>query len=299
MADLRHILALALALPLASIAPAQERAPPPATEGDVVVTGIRDPAAEARAFAQAITAAGADRQLSRFETRAVCPAAMGLSPDQKTAVVARLRTVAQAAGVPLAKPGCKPNVLLIVARDKQGLLRTLASDGGGYFASLTKRERRQLLDDDGPAAAWQLSGGLLSADGVELQQVGENDIAINRTPTVGSRITAATRPHFAAAAVVVQADALVGLTLTQLADYAAMRVFARTDPSLLAASTAPTILKVLDAPMGSETPPTLTRWDLGLLRGLYASSANLPAAAQRSEIARRVGDQVAPTAAKR
>ena len=69
-----------------------------------------------------------------------------------------------------------------------------------------------------------------------------------------------------ASLVVIQLDALRGLTTTQLADYAAMRVFARTQPSRLQRSTAPTILNIIDTPMNAQVPLTLTQWDLGFLR---------------------------------
>lgn len=87
-------------------------------------------------------------------------------------------------------------------------------------------------------------------------------------------------------------DALAGLTLVQLANYAAMRAFARTDPARLAQSAAPTILHVLDAPIGSAVPVTLTQWDLSFLRALYASSANNYATRQRSEMRRLVRDDL-------
>ena len=74
------------------------------------------------------------------------------------------------------------------------------------------------------------------------------------------------RPHFIAAVVVVELDALGGLTVTQLADYAAMRAFARTDPRRLKGTGAPTILSAIEAPMNSPVPLTLTEWDLAFLQ---------------------------------
>lgn len=262
----------------------------PAEPSEVVVTGVRNTDREVREFVGTLTTKGGDRQLSRFETRDVCPAAIGLAPAQKAAVVARLRAVAKAAGVPLAKDSCRPNVMVVITRDKKALLQSLSRDGGEYFGSLTSGEVRRLIDDPSPAVAWHL-GGTLNADGIEMQRSGDDQVAVNRTGNAGSRITRPSRPHLAAAAVVIQADALVGLTTTQLADYAAMRVFARTDPTLLPERTAPTILKVLDAAMDSQTPVTLTNWDLGLLKGLYGSAANLSAASQRSLVAGSVSKE--------
>ena len=82
---------------------------------------------------------------------------------------------------------------------------------------------------------------------------------------------------------------LVGLTPTQLADYAAMRSFVRTDPAKLAGSPAPSILKIIDAPADAAVPVTLTQWDLSFLKGVYASTANAYSASQRSEIRRSMG----------
>ena len=88
------------------------------------------------------------------------------------------------------------------------------------------------------------------------------------------------RPQFGAAVVVVEGSALAGLTLTQLGDYAAMRAYSGADPARLPSS-APTILRVVDAPLGSEVPVTMTNWDFSFLRGLYAGDWNLFKAAQQ------------------
>ena len=85
---------------------------------------------------------------------------------------------------------------------------------------------------------------------------------------------------------VVQANALDGLTTTQLADYAAMRAFVRTDPKNLRSSSSDTILSIIDAPMGTAVPLTLTPWDLSFLRAFYASGNNSYAEYQRSEMQR-------------
>ena len=52
----------------------------------------------------------------------------------------------------------------------------------------------------------------------------------------------------------------------------------------------PTILTALDAAMGSDVPVTLTAWDAGFLRGLYATSINRRTATQRAEIAGKISE---------
>jgi hypothetical protein len=281
-----------VALGLAHAAAAAQDPPQPADNSEILVSGIREMEREIEDFVGALTEAPVRGQLSRFETRAVCPLAVGISAADKQAVASRMRRVAEAAGIWVGGATCIPNVVVIVTSDKRAFIEALARRYPYYFGDMPDREVRALANGPGRAAAWQVPGPPLDADGAEMSDT--NDVYVNRTSRRGSRITAGARPHFAAAVVVVERGALVGLTTTQLADYAAMRAFARTDPSRLAESAAPTILKILDAPMGSEVPITMTQWDLGFLRGLYASPENLYAPSQRSAIRRRLENELQP-----
>jgi hypothetical protein len=155
---------------------------------------------------------------------------------------------------------------------------------------LSPKDVRKLARAPGPAAVWHVQGPKVSAEGVELSDGGD-EVYIHRTTRSESRITAAARPQFAAAAVVVEARSLAGLTTIQLADYAAMRALSKGDPSKLP-GTAPTILNVLETPMGEEVPITMTPWDLAFLRSLYSAQPNLAPGAQRSAIARGVREQL-------
>jgi len=92
--------------------------------------------------------------------------------------------------------------------------------------------------------------------------------------------------------VVVQADAIVGLTTTQLADYAAMRAFVRTDPGKLTDAAANSILNVITTPMGEPVPLTLTAWDMSFLKAYYASRLNSFAANQRSEMRQKMSQDL-------
>ena len=286
---LRHygLAALLLTAPLAAQQPAPS--PPASAAGqDVVVTAARDPEREVQAFVEALTPAsgGARAQLSRFETRRVCPTVIGVAPAQRDAIVARMRRVAAAAGAPVAGARCHPNVVLAVAADKRAFIELLAHKYPEMLGELSSREAQQLAQSPGPAAAWQLAGPLLNADGVEIPDPKTGEVAANQTVAAGSRITAASRPHVAAAMVVVERAALVGLTITQLADYATVRALSRADPAALGGSAAPTILTVLEAAPGSETPVTLTSWDMDFLKALYVVPENIYAASQRSAIRR-------------
>jgi hypothetical protein len=56
------------------------------------------------------------------------------------------------------------------------------------------------------------------------------------------------------------------------------------DPARLAASGAPTILHVLEVPMGGSAPVTMTEWDFAFLRSYYDTRRDLRTASQRSAI---------------
>jgi hypothetical protein len=280
----------AVAFALAPAAAAQEQAQP--ADSPIVVTGNRDLDGEVADFVAALTPVAGQGQLARFEST-ICPAASGFSPAQKAAVVERIRRVAKAGGLGLGGAKCRPNVVVLVTQDKKLLIETLARRHPQYLDGLSNSAIKRLAQSPGPAAAWHLAGPPRTADGNELISDNGMGTYVNRTTRSQSRITMAVRPQTAAAVVVIESRALAGLTTTQVADYAAMRTLLRADPDALDGSSAPTILKVLDAPMGSEVPMTLTRWDLGMLHAYYDSPLNLRAAAQRSAIRKQLGESVA------
>jgi hypothetical protein len=270
-------------LALAAPAVAQETRQP--VDGqEIVVTGNADVERQLTDFIGALTQAPGGGQISRFETP-VCPTVVGASPAQKDALIGRMKVVAKAAGLAVGGSRCAPNVLLVVTPDKRAFLDALRVKHPYYFGEMSRSAVRRLIAEPGPSAAWQVDGPPLDADGQELST--KDGVAVNRTTRIGSRLSASGRPQFAAAAVVVESKALDWLTTTQIADYAAMRAFTRADPSKLPNS-APTILNILEAPMDSEVPITLTPWDLAFLRAFYAAPPNLTTASQRTQIRRGV-----------
>jgi hypothetical protein len=283
------IAAAALGAMVSNAAPAQQAANAPAEEQDIVVTG-RDLDKDISDFVGALTPSQVSGTLSRFEFE-VCPGVAGVGPEQKAAVVKRMRVIAKAAGLKVAGGTCAPNVQLIVASDKKVLLKGLLQRYPAYFTGLEPSAMRKIMKEPGSAAAWHIRGDPLDGDGMVITE-NSGGALINRTTRTASRITPVGRVPFAAAVVVVESKALEGLTTTQLADYAAMRAFARIDTEKATTTNAPTILKVLDAPDDAEVPITMTEWDLAFLRALYDSDPNAYAATQRSEIKKRLGKEL-------
>ena len=215
---------------------------------------------------------------TRF-TLPVCPAVFGLAPQQAAFVAGRMRQVAAAAGVPLANQPCDANAIVIVTSSKAATIQGLEKDHADYFpAEWNVRQIRDLEQDPYPAAAWQFEG-LLTPDGIRVSETSDPSLldpvdpgalAAATAPTTlpASRMRPAIKRDVMTSVLVVQADALKGLTTTQFADYAAMRTFARTDPRRATAAS-DTILKVIDAPMGTEVPMSLTAQDLQFLKAYY------------------------------
>ena len=285
----RHFRTLVPALALVIVAPSVSAQPPSAADDEIVVEGVRERQRQIQRFVDALTDAPVGGQIARFDWR-VCPVAVGLSEAQNTEITARMRRIASASGVPLAGSRCRANAVLIATPDKARTLRWMRSEYPQHFRDALGH-RVRLIDEDGPATAWQVEGRLDQDGQVVAADTGAGDastanhyvVEATREP---SRLTPQTRPHFMGAFLVVQTDALRGLSTIQLADYAAMRLFARTQPSRLERSAAPTILNILDAPMNAPVPLSLTQWDLGFLRALYGSAENQYATRQRGQIRR-------------
>lgn len=259
----------------ASAQPAQPQSEP------IVVEGVADSQKQIDHFIKQLTTAPIHGQLSRFETK-ICPLSVGLAPARNALVIGRMRRVTAAAGIPLAAPDCRPNVILIVTNNKSALLEQLFKKRSYMFPdSWSVSHIHELERDPAPALAWAIEG-VTTADSAPLNYGSE--VPLNRTTRAASRLTPAARPYFTASVVLVEAKALDGLTTTQLADYAAMRALAGIDPTKLDASAPTSILALLDTPMGQPVPLTLTSWDMSFLKSFYATRANAYAEYQRAQI---------------
>ena len=269
--------------------------------GDIVVEGVRNRDQQILEFVEALTPAPRGGQISRFE-RKVCPAATGLPEAQNARIVARLRLVAETAGIPLGTEKCKPNALLIVADNKDEFIAAMRKQYPSYFVNAVMETIRP--DDNGAVSAWHV-GGVLDANGQETGLMVESSSSVETAgggssknteqakhmvteSTDSSRLMPSAQPHFVSGVVVINRSALGGLTITQLADYGAMRLYGQTEPGKLPSTSPPTILKVIGAPMGSAIPQSLTQWDLGFLKSLYATDGLQFATVQRAAIRQRL-----------
>jgi hypothetical protein len=270
------------ALMLAAPAAAQDKPAGSAKSDDIVVVGNQDRDKQVRDFVTGMTGDTGPRPLAKFELEKLCPQAVGLSPAYDKAITERMRRVAAASKIDLAKEDCKyPNALVVFANDKAAVTAFLREK----YPWLFRNARGEPIVPDkqtGPATVWHVDH-MVDADGVPLTPDGNGTI-VSRSTINGSRLRSAARPVFVFSVVVIERKGVDGLTTTQIADYAAMRSFTDADPAKARGTGAPTILTILDAPMGSETPLSMTTWDLSFMRGLYAMPENLYGNQQRGAI---------------
>jgi len=278
------------------------------SEPDIIIEQSRNRDKQIQDFVEALTPTRGGRQIGRYE-RPVCPAATGLSDEQNQRVVDRMREVAKEARIPLAKTKCGPNVIVVVVDGKDEFVAALRKEYPAFFTSPLGRDI-VISKQVGSAVAWHIEGMLDSNGndaGIQLavdkllkgfkvsSLVQEQRKNYFTDSTDGSRIKPSSRPHFISGIVIVERSALAGLETTQLADYAAMRLYGETDPERMEGSLIPTILTVIDSPMNRAIPLTLTKWDMTFLKSLYAIDGLRFAAGYRAAIRQRFRQELRGT----
>ena len=271
-----------LLVSLITAAPDTAAAPPTQPADDIIVEGVRKQRQRVHQFVKSLDDVRLSGQIGKFH-EPVCTAVLGLPAEQNRRIAERMTRVAASAGIRTGAAGCAPNVFLIAAEGKGETIGAIYKIYPNYFRDMSSRDVRRLAADQSPSVAWQIKG-LISADGTDLKRTPMGGPVYNEGTSSGSRIRAGTMPQFVASMVVVERSSLTGLTTTQVADFAAMRAFARTDPQRAAGAGAPTILTILDQGEDQPLPITLTHWDFSYLKSLYATSNDYYATFQRGHI---------------
>ena len=282
-----------LLLPLTLLYAPASAAAPKSTDDEILVVSDQDADRVRREFVKAMALPSAYDQLGRFEDP-VCPVVLGFKAPYGTVVADRMRRVADAAGIKVARDGCKPNVYLFVVRDKASLVRGLsrsASSVFGYRDDPAYAERAVLASASAPSVAWQVLQYRASDGSVayrERLRSNSRDSVLKLT-TTASRIVSPLRVEFGASVMVIEAKSLLGADLRQLSDFAAMQLYAHTEPQMASEQKAPTILTLLDdATTGRPAPLSITQWDLAYLKALYSFSNMYRANVHYGELSNRM-----------
>lgn len=226
--------------------PAQQ---PPTQPDEIVVEGRRAPTKKEALRTVTDMTVTTDLQIARYH-RPVCPAVVGLEPRAAAIVQKRIRETVESVGAWLDHPKCEANLILFIAGNGQGLFNELRKARPKWFSSISGPERQRLLQQR-PVRAWQT--------------------VINRAPPGGiwwpSNFVNQTFANIEGSAIIIDANAIEGLTLRQVADYAAMRGLAQIRPPSNRGQL-DSILSIFDRPKGAG-PRELTKFDKNYLGELY------------------------------
>jgi hypothetical protein len=280
---------LLLMISASTLAPSPSpRSAPIASEPDaIVVTGTKATRHAIHSFIDGLTV-DTDGQIAMFE-QPICPASFGLPEPYNRVVEQRLREDAAQVGLRIAPERCDANVIVIVADSPAPFVAELQRKRPDMFVGLDSSQLRDIMKPNQPVRTWQAIEPR-GEDGRPLERVmfingsaAGNGGAWSNPWTVDSRLQAKIKPILVSSFVVIGADAVDGLTLTQIADYAAMRSLARTrsTPTLNHQS----ILEVIGGARQDRTVDQLTPWDVAYLRALYRTSNGVSAPMQQSDMA--------------
>lgn len=269
-------------------------------EGEtIVVIGSRDRRDPVAAFIEDVTVE-TDDQIAKFATP-ICPISLGLLPGQGEVIEARVRQIAQYLGLGAATGDCRPNVVLIVVADGGDFVRLLRRERPQVFAALVPSELRRIMRLAGPVRAWQVVEPR-GADGRPMRRIsfieagGPPRYVANGYELTGvmpSLTSRSTRQDLSLSFIVFDLAAIDGLSLIQIADYAAMRALARTEGAGLPPRRS--ILTLFgDRNAGAEPLQELTNWDAAYLRALYRTGNVVSAHQQRSNMSRAMRRELAP-----
>ena len=283
----------AIAFALMAMPTEAQDEPPPKPASEIVVVGERErneQAEQIKEFVRALSTEDWNSPLTRFEN--ICPGVIGLPAARNLEIVARIRAVATAANIEVAKEGCRPNLRVVVIPDKEEMLNLLRNKHPILFRDYDRRPV-QLVREDGPVTAWHVREKLdRSGNTLERSRDGKTWVYFDGA---SSRVLAAYRPVAMGAMILIEQRGLIGLTTMQIADYAAMRALTTIQPDRLARSNAPTILRVMSSKVGDDIPLSLTRWDLAFLKGAYSVPPYSYSSAQRSRIRRAIKKDLSAT----
>ena len=267
-------------------------------DSEIVVTGPSDRRDPVAAFVEAVTVETSD-QIARFDTP-VCPASVGLPPEQNRRIEARMREIARYVGRAGAA-GCAPNVVVVVAEAGGDFVRQLRRERPELFEALRVSELRGIMQLAGPVRAWHIVEPR-GADGRPMHRITSIESpgapprpvarAYQLDGVMPSLISRPTRQGLSLSFIVFDLPAVDGLTWLQIADHAAMRALARTGATGLPPRRS--ILSLFDDRRAGAAPALeLTNWDAAYLRALYRTGNAVSAHQQRSNMARAMRHELA------
>ena len=275
---------------LAALAPftlnAQDKSSPDTI--DVLGRKAEEVRREAEAFVRQTGVA--ERPVARW-IDPVCPKVIGVSPQIAARIEARIRTVAETAGVRLARSRCDGNLLVAFSTNAGTVVKQIAARTPSQFESLSAPERDQLHGNTAPVRWWHTvqdrtkDGSRSQGNDVPPFVAGEGPGGVQ----LGGSVYLQYRPSalstqmvraITAATIVIDVKLAEGIRLDGVADLAALVGLAEigVDEEVPANS-----ILGLFTPNG---PRALTALDANFLRALYKLPLDRTAIAHRGLLVR-------------
>lgn len=213
-----------------------------------------------------------DEPLPRFDDFA-CPGVIGLSPEYAQMLVGRIRMVAEELHVPLAPNGnCHANVIVAFVEDGRADMAAIQAKTHLLSDVLDVQERKELLDEPGPTRVLSVVEERMQNGAVMPRRRNLTDLPTASMEGGQSLISTAIEKHITQVVVLIDRAQAQGKTLHQLADYAVMRVFARTRDAK--GGDAPvSILGLFDE--NGNPPDGMTAFDRAYLAALYEGPSHV------------------------
>ena len=292
-------LLLCVALLLATPAEAQQTDSPrkdSAPDAPIVVTGNRLTREQVREqavdYVQQVGVARGELPAARWIDRA-CPRVYGIAEPYAEIVEARLRAIAQAAGVPIADKGCDPNISVSFVGNAETFMKEIDRRSPARFREVPPAAREALINGDAPIRWWYLTDERtrhgtarvpmsIPTDGAPLQV---NAFAHYNSSIVSTQMNRA----ILQAGVVIDLDRAEGRRLDAVAAYAALVAFAE----MRASATPP-----LDSILAMFSPEAdirgLSKQDTAFLQALYQLPLDRSARRHRGTLVSEIIDAQSP-----
>jgi hypothetical protein len=260
--------------------------PPPPSAGDdadaIEVIGRRvseeQARREANEFIRRSVVAHGDRPIARWVS-AVCPKVLGIQPEYAAIVERRLRAIAVAADIPVARSGCRTNIVIGFATDARGVVQRIAKKSPRRMQEVSPPDRDALLGGNAPVRWWYSTGatgtegGELTGDtplaGAGTAEGGGSALALGAQTVQGygssSIIKTQVVRALRSATVVIDVNFAEGVPLDSVAAFAAMVAFAEVRPAKIPPPNSILGLFASDARVSNATD-----WDISFLKATYS-----------------------------
>ena len=279
-------LGLAAAALLSGVAFADPPASSPTTVPGVTVTAEKATPEKVKSFVNQLTATAPGVQMARWD-HSICTGVLGLPEQHAQFMNDRIAANAVAVGLETGKPGCKPNVLVMIAPDAQVFTKQIVKDnarafGLGFGHTRGLNALKDFENTPRPVRWWHVTqtkavGGFEVSEPVN----GGRGMDAGTVEVFNvSHVHTGVVEVFGGILIVVDAKRAQGVSYQALCDYISMVALAQIDPNV-DVTALPSVLTLFhDRDEGKPLPTGLTPWDTGYLTALYTISTNVERTSQ-------------------